>query len=58
MTEHPTHPAAPEQRSAEADEQTLHAWARSLNTTPDRLREAMRDGSQHASEVRELLNMK
>ena len=59
MLESPTHPTKPQQQQRpEADEQALRAWARSLNPTPERLRDAMREGSEHADNVRELINMK
>ena len=58
MPENPSYPTEPQPQRPEADEQALRAWARSLNTTPERLRDAMREGSEHADNVRELINMK
>ena len=58
MPENPTYPTQPQPQRPEADEQALRAWARSLNTTPERLRDAMREGSEHADNVRELIKMK
>lgn len=59
MPDNPALPAQPQQGRPQADdEQVVRAWARSLNTTPERLREAMREGAEHADMVRELINMK
>lgn len=35
----------------------LGAWARSLNTTPERLKEIVRKGGENAAQVRDLLGI-
>lgn len=52
------HIARPDTEDFSEHEEKLQAWAKSLDTTPERLKEVLRGDPESASQVRNLLGIR